>query len=275
MEGWGARSYAGILIPNQSCLVDRKGRSGSQIAGQLSSTWLEGAPFTRLQESRLVEFHKPFYNIAHPKGLWYLFRLYIYLIISPSLHLGINHGWGRRKRSSQSAKWSMETSTQFCMEHYPRPNVTRSQFATASKRLIPGLLQNCSWWWASNVHCFLSLTMLDFSLESLFSSTASAQRKLWGFQVFQKALKRVTEDSMPMLFTKNFMRSWINHLSKKDRYLHQVAIKTVRSFRSFRFSKFSFAHTGHRSPSFRQWQAQIRLRSHFTANRDQWQPTIR
>ncbi|KAF9477373.1 hypothetical protein BDN70DRAFT_914180 [Pholiota conissans] len=69
--------------------------------------------------------------------------------------------------------------------------------------------------------------------ESLFSSTASAQRKLWGFQVFQKALKRVTEDSMPMLFTKNFMRSWINHLSKKDRHLHQVALQTAKEVQDF------------------------------------------
>lgn len=30
-----------------------------------------------------------------------------------------------------------------------------------------------------------------------------------------------------MLFTKNFMRTWINHLSKKDRYLHKVALQTV------------------------------------------------
>jgi hypothetical protein len=31
-----------------------------------------------------------------------------------------------------------------------------------------------------------------------------------------------------MLFTKNFMRTWINHLSKKDRYLHKIALQTVR-----------------------------------------------
>ncbi|GLB35405.1 putative DNA polymerase phi [Lyophyllum shimeji] len=59
--------------------------------------------------------------------------------------------------------------------------------------------------------------------ESLFSSTASTERKYWGFQVFQKALPRVTQDSMPMLFTKNFMRTWINHLSHQDRYLHKIA----------------------------------------------------
>ncbi|KAF9566303.1 hypothetical protein CPC08DRAFT_114924 [Agrocybe pediades] len=69
--------------------------------------------------------------------------------------------------------------------------------------------------------------------ESLFSSTSSPQRKFWGFQVFQKSLKRVNEDTMPMLFTKNFMRSWINHLSKKDRYLHKVAQQTAAEVQTF------------------------------------------
>ncbi|KAH6918992.1 DNA-directed DNA polymerase [Coprinopsis sp. MPI-PUGE-AT-0042] len=69
--------------------------------------------------------------------------------------------------------------------------------------------------------------------ESLFSATSSPQRKYWGFQVFQKALKRVDQDSMPMLFTKNFMRSWINQLSKKDRYLHKIAQQTVGEVQAF------------------------------------------
>ena len=64
--------------------------------------------------------------------------------------------------------------------------------------------------------------------ESLFASTSSPERKYWGFQVFQKALPRVSGDDMPMLFTKNFMRSWINHLSNSDRYLHKAARQVVR-----------------------------------------------
>ncbi|EIW60756.1 DNA-directed DNA polymerase [Trametes versicolor FP-101664 SS1] len=63
--------------------------------------------------------------------------------------------------------------------------------------------------------------------ESLFASTSSPERKYWGFQVFQRALPRVTADDMPMLFTKNFMRSWINHLSNSDRYLHKAARQVV------------------------------------------------
>ncbi|RDB24111.1 DNA polymerase V [Hypsizygus marmoreus] len=69
--------------------------------------------------------------------------------------------------------------------------------------------------------------------ESLFSSTASPERKYWGFQVFQKALPRVTQDSMPMLFTKNFMRSWINHLSHPDRYLHKIARQAATEVQTF------------------------------------------
>ncbi|KAJ7632481.1 DNA polymerase phi-domain-containing protein [Roridomyces roridus] len=69
--------------------------------------------------------------------------------------------------------------------------------------------------------------------ETLFSSTSSQERKYSGFQVFQKALPRVTEDIMPMLFTKNFMRSWINHLSQPDRYLHKVAKQVATDITTF------------------------------------------
>ncbi|TFY61434.1 hypothetical protein EVG20_g7059 [Dentipellis fragilis] len=59
--------------------------------------------------------------------------------------------------------------------------------------------------------------------ESLFASSASMERKYWGFEIFQKALPRVKAVDLPMLFTKNFMRTWINHLSHYDRYLHSFA----------------------------------------------------
>ncbi|KAI9456638.1 DNA polymerase phi-domain-containing protein [Lactarius psammicola] len=59
--------------------------------------------------------------------------------------------------------------------------------------------------------------------ESLFSVSASNERKYWGFAIFKKALPRVKAEDLPMLFTKNFMRTWINHLSHPDRYLHSFA----------------------------------------------------
>lgn len=66
------------------------------------------------------------------------------------------------------------------------------------------------------------------ALESLFSSASSSERKYWGFQLFQKALPRIrTSQDLPFLFTRNFMRSWINHLSKSDRYLHKAALSVV------------------------------------------------
>jgi len=81
--------------------------------------------------------------------------------------------------------------------------------------------------------------MLTRDSEALFSSTSSPQRKYWGFQVFQKALPRVNEETMPMLFTRNFMRSWINHLSNKDRYLHKVAFQTVRFLIEFPYYRLT------------------------------------
>ncbi|KAH7910650.1 DNA polymerase phi-domain-containing protein [Hygrophoropsis aurantiaca] len=69
--------------------------------------------------------------------------------------------------------------------------------------------------------------------ESLFASTSSPERKYWGFQVFQKALPRITTDELPMLFTKNFMRSWINHLSNHDRYLHKIALDVAKDIQQF------------------------------------------
>ena len=73
--------------------------------------------------------------------------------------------------------------------------------------------------------------------ESLFSGSASNERKYWGFVVFQRVLPRVKATDLPMLFTKNFMRTWINHLSHFDRYLHSFA-KQIASPGASYFSLF-------------------------------------
>ncbi|KAI0263807.1 DNA polymerase phi-domain-containing protein [Gloeopeniophorella convolvens] len=65
--------------------------------------------------------------------------------------------------------------------------------------------------------------------ESLFAGSASNERKYWGFVIFQRALSRVKAADLPMLFTKNFMRTWINHLSHFDRYLHSFAKQIATS----------------------------------------------
>ncbi|WVQ74513.1 hypothetical protein IAR50_004114 [Cryptococcus sp. DSM 104548] len=59
--------------------------------------------------------------------------------------------------------------------------------------------------------------------ESLFSNTASPQRRFWGFQVFERAFPILPETQMPLIFTPNFMRCWVNNLSSPDRYLHKAA----------------------------------------------------
>ncbi|KAF8894690.1 hypothetical protein BD779DRAFT_1609359 [Infundibulicybe gibba] len=56
--------------------------------------------------------------------------------------------------------------------------------------------------------------------ESLFSSTSSPERKYWGFQLANALYK-------------NFMRSWINHLSHQDRYLHKIAMQTATELQAF------------------------------------------
>lgn len=61
--------------------------------------------------------------------------------------------------------------------------------------------------------------------ESIFSATSSPERKYTGFQLIELALKEAPDSSKPHLFTKNFIRTWINQLSKKDRYLHKAALK--------------------------------------------------
>jgi DNA polymerase phi len=75
----------------------------------------------------------------------------------------------------------------------------------------------------------MEAVLIYLPTESLFTSTSSSERKYWGFQIFRMALARVAASDMPMLFTKNFMRSWINHLSSHDRYLHKAAKQVVRT----------------------------------------------
>ncbi|KAG2157394.1 DNA polymerase phi-domain-containing protein [Suillus clintonianus] len=69
--------------------------------------------------------------------------------------------------------------------------------------------------------------------ETLFGASSSPERKFWGFLVFKKALRRVDGADLPMLFTKNFMRSWINHLSQKDRHLHKISQDVVKDIQNF------------------------------------------
>ncbi|KAJ8597910.1 hypothetical protein M405DRAFT_2131 [Rhizopogon salebrosus TDB-379] len=68
--------------------------------------------------------------------------------------------------------------------------------------------------------------------DALFGPSSSPERKYWGFLVFKKALGRVDSTDLPMLFTKNFMRCWINHLSQKDRHLHKMSQDVVKDIQN-------------------------------------------
>lgn len=64
--------------------------------------------------------------------------------------------------------------------------------------------------------------------EALFANTSSAERKYWGFQVFERALPLLPSENAPLIFTPNFMRSWMNNLSSADRHLHKAALQAAR-----------------------------------------------
>ncbi|BEJ00908.1 hypothetical protein CcaverHIS631_0507650 [Cutaneotrichosporon cavernicola] len=80
---------------------------------------------------------------------------------------------------------------------------------------------------ASGIAPFAELfrTVVD---EALFANTSSAERKYWGFQVFERALPLLPSENVPLIFTPNFMRSWMNNLSSADRHLHKAAVQVAR-----------------------------------------------
>jgi hypothetical protein len=80
-----------------------------------------------------------------------------------------------------------------------------------------------SLWTVSQVVLTRAISHSTPVTESLFPDSASNERKYWGFAIFKKALPRLKATDLPMLFTKNFLRTWINHLSRPDRYLHSFA----------------------------------------------------
>ncbi|GAA5816212.1 hypothetical protein MFLAVUS_009738 [Mucor flavus] len=62
---------------------------------------------------------------------------------------------------------------------------------------------------------------------TMFDKNASHGRKFWGFQLVEKVLRRLSPDQMPLIFTANFMRSFINNLSSEDRFLNRAARHTA------------------------------------------------
>lgn len=64
--------------------------------------------------------------------------------------------------------------------------------------------------------------------ETLFSPSSSPQRKYWGFEIISKVLPVLSNDVLPTMFTQNFMKCWMNHLSSEDRYLHKAALRVAK-----------------------------------------------
>lgn len=64
--------------------------------------------------------------------------------------------------------------------------------------------------------------------EGFFANSASNERKYWGLEVFSLFLQVLERnEDVQILFCANFLRTLVNQLSQKDRYLHKVAQKTA------------------------------------------------
>lgn len=95
----------------------------------------------------------------------------------------------------------------------------KSDFENFWKVAVDGLYSSLSYY-----------IFTDTMTENLFSSTASRERKFWGFLLFQ----RVVEDAasfgklFPSVFSHNLVRCLINHVQEQDRFLHRAADKSLK-----------------------------------------------
>ncbi|KAI9313750.1 DNA polymerase phi-domain-containing protein [Dichotomocladium elegans] len=63
---------------------------------------------------------------------------------------------------------------------------------------------------------------------SLFDNSSHG-RKYWGFLLVQKVLPRLSSEQIPLIFTENFMRVFMNNLSYESRYLNKAAMYTAKA----------------------------------------------
>ncbi|CAG8956755.1 hypothetical protein HYFRA_00011144 [Hymenoscyphus fraxineus] len=66
--------------------------------------------------------------------------------------------------------------------------------------------------------------------ESVFSASASRERKFWGFLLFQKMFQEHAkyEKLLPAVFSRNLVRCIINHVQDEDRFLNRSADKSLK-----------------------------------------------
>ncbi|KAG0650698.1 rDNA transcriptional regulator pol5 [Hyphodiscus hymeniophilus] len=117
------------------------------------------------------------------------------------------------EKNSQQAK---QTGTWNAQLHFAW-NIVLAQYAQGLKDKTDGI---------SNFENFWKVAV-D---ENLFSSTASQERKFWGFLLFQKVLQDPNTYStlFPIIFSHNLVRSLINQLQEKDRFLYRAADKSLK-----------------------------------------------
>ncbi|OCK79185.1 hypothetical protein K432DRAFT_300397 [Lepidopterella palustris CBS 459.81] len=68
--------------------------------------------------------------------------------------------------------------------------------------------------------------------DNLFSSSASLERKAWGFQILGKMVTAAPEWAIPGLFSPNLMRSLINHRNNSERFLHNAAMVPLKELQA-------------------------------------------
>ncbi|KAK2740290.1 DNA-directed DNA polymerase [Myotisia sp. PD_48] len=66
----------------------------------------------------------------------------------------------------------------------------------------------------------------------LFAAASSEERKYWGFLAVNKILNEGPLPAASLIFTKNFMRCFMNQLAVEDRYLHRMAVKVSKSIQA-------------------------------------------
>ena len=65
--------------------------------------------------------------------------------------------------------------------------------------------------------------------EGLFAASASKERKYWGFLLIQRFILSAPTKTIPTLFQKNFKSCFKIQLASKDRYLHSIADRTLKT----------------------------------------------
>ncbi|KAG5440573.1 hypothetical protein PCK2_000398, partial [Pneumocystis canis] len=85
--------------------------------------------------------------------------------------------------------------------------------------------------YTSEANNIVDLSFSDFWTkvidESFFSAASSLEKKFRGFQIFNLTLPKVEISNLSSMFSKNFMRCFINHLSNEDRYLNKISNKVL------------------------------------------------